>query len=178
MTSAAADENITTGVVRALGAGDLDAMEQLTDRAYADWGNRQTRALMAADVRVDRGDAVNLGLFHDERLTAMARALLIGGPWHIVDVCTDPVWQGRGCARVVLAELLGALRQKGDDEGITLEVRASNVPAQRLYGAAGFVSHGRRRGYYTDNGEDAVVMWRPPQSVIAAGTAGGWEPQL
>ncbi|MNR67441.1 ribosomal-protein-alanine N-acetyltransferase [compost metagenome] len=47
---------------------------------------------------------------------------------------------------------LGAIR-------ITLEVRASNYVAQNLYEKLGFRSVGVRRGYYTDNREDAVVMW-------------------
>jgi len=42
---------------------------------------------------------------------------------------------------------------------ITLEVRASNENVMRMYEAYGFKVIGRRRGYYTDNGEDAIVMW-------------------
>ena len=42
---------------------------------------------------------------------------------------------------------------------ITLEVRSSNLHAIRLYERFGFRAIGRRRGYYTDNGEDAVIMW-------------------
>jgi len=42
---------------------------------------------------------------------------------------------------------------------ITLEVRTSNDSAMRMYEAFGFKVIGRRKGYYTDNGEDAIVMW-------------------
>ena len=52
---------------------------------------------------------------------------------------------------------------KGDnDRGYTLEVRVSNVGAIRLYERFGFRARGVRRGYYTDNREDALVMWRDP----------------
>jgi len=44
-------------------------------------------------------------------------------------------------------------------ERITLEVRASNTIAQRLYAKRGFIPAGLRKGYYTDNGEDAIIMW-------------------
>ncbi|MBA3567721.1 MAG: GNAT family N-acetyltransferase, partial [Actinobacteria bacterium] len=44
--------------------------------------------------------------------------------------------------------------------GYTLEVRVSNVSAIRLYEQLGFESRGLRRGYYTDNREDALIMWR------------------
>jgi ribosomal-protein-alanine N-acetyltransferase len=49
-----------------------------------------------------------------------------------------------------------------DDErrGYTLEVRVSNEGAIRLYEQLGFSSRGIRRGYYTDNREDALIMWR------------------
>ena len=49
-----------------------------------------------------------------------------------------------------------------DDErrGYTLEVRVSNEAAIRLYEELGFETRGVRRGYYTDNREDALIMWR------------------
>nr|WP_249871593.1 ribosomal protein S18-alanine N-acetyltransferase [Oceanobacillus saliphilus] len=42
---------------------------------------------------------------------------------------------------------------------LSLEVRQSNIPAQKLYGKFGFVPGGIRKNYYTDNQEDAIVMW-------------------
>ena len=48
------------------------------------------------------------------------------------------------------------------ERGYTLEVRVSNLAAIGLYESFGFVSRGVRRGYYTDNREDAVIMWRDP----------------
>ena len=50
----------------------------------------------------------------------------------------------------------------GDGRGYTLEVRVSNTDAIRLYERLGFHSRGVRRGYYTDNREDALIMWRDP----------------
>ena len=44
---------------------------------------------------------------------------------------------------------------------MTLEVRVSNEPAQALYTKYGFTRQGIRRGYYSDNGEDAYIMWSP-----------------
>ena len=46
--------------------------------------------------------------------------------------------------------------------GYTLEVRVSNADAIRLYQRLGFEPRGIRRGYYTDNREDALIMWREP----------------
>jgi ribosomal-protein-alanine N-acetyltransferase len=44
-------------------------------------------------------------------------------------------------------------------DALTLEVRASNTSAQALYRRFGFSAAGVRKGYYADNGEDAIVMW-------------------
>jgi ribosomal-protein-alanine N-acetyltransferase len=46
--------------------------------------------------------------------------------------------------------------------GYTLEVRVSNNPAIKLYESLGFKARGVRRGYYTDNREDALIMWKDP----------------
>ncbi|MDX6664001.1 MAG: [ribosomal protein S18]-alanine N-acetyltransferase, partial [Solirubrobacteraceae bacterium] len=63
-----------------------------------------------------------------------------------------------GYGRIVFAALVQAAYDLGA-KWITLEVRTSNENAQRMYENFGFKVIGRRRGYYTDNGEDAIVMW-------------------
>ncbi|MDR6552180.1 ribosomal protein S18-alanine N-acetyltransferase [Paenibacillus qinlingensis] len=87
-----------------------------------------------------------------------------GGMWlimeeaHVTNIAVKDTYRGRKLGERLLRELmktssfLGAIR-------ITLEVRTSNYVAQNLYEKLGFRSVGVRRGYYTDNREDAVVMW-------------------
>ncbi len=60
-------------------------------------------------------------------------------------------------ARMLLASCGDAVRRGVTD--LTLEVRASNTAAQAMYRRFGFAPGGVRRGYYNDNGEDALVMW-------------------
>ena len=55
--------------------------------------------------------------------------------------------------------------------GYTLEVRVSNADAIRLYERVGFKARGIRRGYYTDNREDALIMWKDPLPAAAADSA-------
>ena len=55
--------------------------------------------------------------------------------------------------------------------GYTLEVRVSNEVAIKLYEQAGFKARGVRRGYYTDNREDALIMWKDPLPAAAADSA-------
>jgi ribosomal-protein-alanine N-acetyltransferase len=60
------------------------------------------------------------------------------------------------------------LGDRREHAGFTLEVRVSNDRAIRLYRRLGFVTHGVRPRYYSDNGEDALIMWRlPPERVTS-----------
>jgi ribosomal-protein-alanine N-acetyltransferase len=73
----------------------------------------------------------------------------------------DEPWRGRGVACQML-ERLFELTGEDVERGYTLEVRVSNDTAIALYRRLGFVETGIRRGYYTDNREDALIMWRDP----------------
>jgi len=78
--------------------------------------------------------------------------------WHIMNVAVDPEQRRRGIATSMLEDLLRRIDEGG--ARFTLEVRESNHAAIALYERYGFRAAGRRRRYYQDNGEDAVVMWR------------------
>jgi ribosomal-protein-alanine N-acetyltransferase len=78
--------------------------------------------------------------------------------WHIMNVAVDPGRRREGIATAMLTDLLR--RIDSNSARFTLEVRESNAGAIELYGRFGFRAAGRRRRYYQDNGEDAVVMWR------------------
>lgn len=81
------------------------------------------------------------------------------GAWHVLNVCVHPLHRGAGIGEA----LMRAFFEQADmlpHHGITLEVRVSNATAIRLYERLGFTSHGLRPGYYSDNGEDAIIMWR------------------
>jgi [ribosomal protein S18]-alanine N-acetyltransferase len=86
--------------------------------------------------------------------------------WHLMNVAVNPPLQRQGIASALLEHLfeLG----DGPDEQYTLEVRTSNDGAIRLYEDFGFRAAGRRRAYYHDNREDALIMWRTaPQRATA-----------
>jgi ribosomal-protein-alanine N-acetyltransferase len=78
--------------------------------------------------------------------------------WHIMNVAVDPQKRRQGIATALLGDLFR--RVDAQTERFTLEVRESNHGAIELYERFGFRAAGRRRRYYQDNGEDAVVMWR------------------
>ena len=82
----------------------------------------------------------------------------VGDEAHVTTIGVRRTDHGRGYGRALFAALIlrsYALRARW----ITLEVRVSNDHAIRLYEAFGFKCIGRRRAYYTDNSEDAVIMW-------------------
>jgi ribosomal-protein-alanine N-acetyltransferase len=79
--------------------------------------------------------------------------------WHILNVCVHPTRRGQRIGELLLETLFGRTGGRAD-RGFTLEVRVSNEPAIRLYRRVGFLDGGVRPRYYSDNGEDALVMWR------------------
>jgi [ribosomal protein S18]-alanine N-acetyltransferase len=86
-----------------------------------------------------------------------------GGFWMMLDeahICTLGVrgeWRGLGIGELLLSSMVERAAQL-DANVVTLEVRVSNTPAQRLYEKYGFKPVGVRKGYYSDNGEDALIM--------------------
>lgn len=106
----------------------------------------------------------------DEKVVAYAGTWVVLDEAHITNVAVHPDYQGRGYGRAILLALLARARGRGADRA-TLEVRTSNHKAQSLYSQYGFVVRGWRRGYYTDTGEDALIMWKDDLSDIALCTS-------
>lgn len=77
---------------------------------------------------------------------------------HVTTIGVDPAYRGRGFGEVLLMALFCEAIRRGST-WVTLEVRVSNDVAQRLYLKYGMTVQMTRRRYYSDNGEDAYVMW-------------------
>ena len=80
---------------------------------------------------------------------------------HITTIAIDPDFQGNGLGELLLVALIDRAHAIGA-RWLTLEVRVSNMVAQRLYEKYTFKEMGIRRRYYSDNNEDALVMWTDP----------------
>ncbi|MEX2425403.1 MAG: ribosomal protein S18-alanine N-acetyltransferase, partial [Thermomicrobiaceae bacterium] len=80
------------------------------------------------------------------------------GEAHVTTIGVAPELRGRGFGELLLVSLFEESIARGA-EWVTLEVRVSNTQAQRLYEKYGMSRHGVRRRYYSDNGEDADIMW-------------------
>jgi [ribosomal protein S18]-alanine N-acetyltransferase len=87
--------------------------------------------------------------------------------WHVMNVAVDDRLRRQGIASALLNHLFAEADAPGEE--YTLEVRPSNGAGLALYERFGFAAAGKRPGYYHDNREDAVVMWRrvPAQSAAA-----------
>ncbi len=90
-----------------------------------------------------------------------------GGMWlmvdegHIITFAVHPAWRRQNVGGRLLLSFLDLAHQRGAHEA-TLEVRLSNLPARRLYEKYGFRPVGLRPRYYSDNGEDALIMTTEP----------------
>lgn len=84
----------------------------------------------------------------------------LGNELQIMNVATDPAYRRRGYGTALVLDAERAARAQSL-VAVTLEVRASNQQAIALYERNGYRPIGVRQGYYSDNGEDAVVMVRP-----------------
>ncbi|WP_163102975.1 ribosomal protein S18-alanine N-acetyltransferase [Peribacillus alkalitolerans] len=77
---------------------------------------------------------------------------------HITNIAILPSYRGRGLGEKLLTHMMNVTRSR-NVVTMTLEVRVSNLVAQSLYEKLGFKKGGIRKNYYSDNGEDAIVMW-------------------
>lgn len=87
---------------------------------------------------------------------------------HIVAIAVREAYRRRGLGELLLAEAIELALANGQ-QVVTLEVRASNIAAQKLYEKYGFLRVGVRPRYYSDNHEDAVIMSTPPLDSEAFG---------
>jgi ribosomal-protein-alanine N-acetyltransferase len=143
---------------RRLALRDLNAIEEIELQSYpTPW----SRSMFAGELA--KPSSVCLGAFEPESGELLGYMIISRyvDAWHLMNVAVAPHHRRRGIASALLEQLFEKTRDESR-RGYTLEVRISNVAAIRLYERLGFRSRGVRRGYYTDNREDALIMWREP----------------
>jgi ribosomal-protein-alanine N-acetyltransferase len=114
----------------------------------------------------------SVGFFRQELQVACARSILVEADGKIIgyvlfwllpgavdihNIAVHANYRRRGIARVLLGRVIDEAKRQSITR-VLLEVRRSNFPAQKLYEAMGFMTTGVRKGYYSDNGEDAFAM--------------------
>ncbi|HMZ07291.1 MAG TPA: ribosomal protein S18-alanine N-acetyltransferase [Anaerolineales bacterium] len=93
----------------------------------------------------------------DKQIVAMIVSWLLVDELHVATIATHPDFRERGIGKRLLVHALLAAKAEGATSSI-LEVRASNQAALKMYHGFGYVEDGRRKEYYKDNNEDAILM--------------------
>ena len=144
--------------LRKLKLRDLNAIEEIERASYpTPW----SRSMFAGELA--KPSSICLGAV-DSATDELVGYLIISryvDAWHVMNVAVDPDHRRQGIASLLLNRLF-ELTSGRSRRGYTLEVRVSNAGAIKLYEELGFRPRGVRRGYYTDNREDALIMWKDP----------------
>ncbi len=141
--------------IRRLTYADLPQVIAIERRAFpTPW------SLAMFVLELSKPSGVCLAARRDGRLVGYLICSRYDAIWHVMNIAVDPDVRRTAVASGLIAELLE--RVGGLAARLTLEVRRSNAGAIALYERFGFLAAGRRRRYYQDTGEDAVIMWRTP----------------
>jgi [ribosomal protein S18]-alanine N-acetyltransferase len=137
---------------RGLTLGDLPAIMAIERESFTTpWRELTFQGLLL------RGDTDLIGALRGEHLVGYAVAWTVGDQAEIGNVAVTPSERGRGLGRVLVTRILDRVAARGALQCF-LEVRESNLIAQRLYEDVNFHAVGRRRNYYSSPTEDALVM--------------------
>ena len=102
--------------------------------------------------------AVYIVLEEDQKIIGYVGAWVVIDEAHITNVAILPSYRGKKLGEALLRKMMTVAKDMGA-RSMTLEVRVTNNVAQSLYRKLGFQNGGIRKNYYTDNQEDALVMW-------------------
>jgi [ribosomal protein S18]-alanine N-acetyltransferase len=143
---------------RRLKVRDLGPIEEIERGAYpTPW----SRSMFAGELA--KPSSICLGAI-DVEANRLVGYLIISryvDAWHVMNIAVAHDYRRRGIATRMM-ERLFEITSADAQRGYTLEVRVSNEAAIHLYERLGFKARGVRRGYYTDNREDALIMWKDP----------------
>jgi [ribosomal protein S18]-alanine N-acetyltransferase len=149
----------TTAVdIRRLQMRDLNDVERIERTSYpTPW----SRSMFIGEI--SKPSSICLGAFDPETGVLIGYIIVSRyvDAWHVMNVAVEPAERRHGVGTMLLDRLF-ELTTGDERRGYTLEVRVSNEGAIRLYERVGFHGRGVRRGYYTDNREDALIMWKDP----------------
>ncbi|MDR0325841.1 MAG: ribosomal protein S18-alanine N-acetyltransferase [Oscillospiraceae bacterium] len=140
--------------IRPLSAFDAAEMAEMEKKCFSlPWSLQSVKAELQNPI------ARYVGAFIGGTLAGYAGIQIVLDEGHITNIATAPEYRRQGIADTLMRELLAAATERGL-AFVTLEVRESNVPAQTLYEKHGFAAVGRRKGYYDEPKEDALLMTR------------------
>ena len=138
---------------RAMTEADIPALVAIEAQSFYDaWNENMLRNEIANEL------TTYLVMECAGKLVGYAGFWLVAGEAQITRVAVTDAERGQGYGTRLTAALVSKAWELGA-EAITLEVRESNIAAQKAYLTCGFASEGIRPNYYEDNHENAVIMW-------------------
>ena len=139
--------------IRAMKERDIPRIMEIERASFVTpWTEGLFKSQLAFKDRV-----INLVLIEAEVIVAYAAAWIAYDEIHLMSIAVAPERRERGFGEEMLVNVLKTGRARGAARAI-LEVREGNETARRFYRKHGFCEIGRRRAYYSDTGEDAIVM--------------------
>lgn len=142
-------------IVREMTANDIESVLQIERQSFSiPW----TRNAFEIELKKNMLSKYVLAEIEGE-IVGYAGMWIIMDEIHITNIAVSPVHRGKGIGDILLEEINKTCERK-KMRGITLEVRKSNYVAQSLYKKHGFEEAGIRPKYYSDNKEDAIIMWK------------------
>ncbi len=143
----------TSTTIRTMTAADIKAARLIDEDAFHDpWSDN-----MWVD-EINNSLSTYLVLEENGIMLGYAGFWLVVGEAQVTRVAIAKTERNRGLGKVLTKAMLESAWEQGAT-AMTLEVRESNISAQKIYQANGFVSEGVRPNYYEDNHENAVIMW-------------------
>jgi [ribosomal protein S18]-alanine N-acetyltransferase len=146
--------------VRRLSYGDLPSVLSIERRSFpTPW------SLAMFVLELSKPSGICLAATTDHGLVGYLVCSRYADVWHLMNVAVTPDLRRQGIATMLMRDMFEAA---GPDARYTLEVRTSNEEAITMYRRFGFRGAGRRRRYYHDNGEDALIMWLDSPATVGA----------
>lgn len=144
---------MTEVIVRRMNEIDIDGVLLVEEQCFTTpW----SRAGFVAEMKNEL--SYYLVMIESGKIIGYAGMWIIVDEAHVTNVAILSEYRGRRLGERLMGELIQHAKARGA-VSMTLEVRTTNITAQSLYEKFGFTSRGVRRNYYTDNQEDALIMW-------------------
>ncbi len=141
--------------IRKASPGDLSAIAAIEKESFAlPWSEDALGKIIA----MPEEKGLMLAASADGEIIGFSAYLVFYDEVNIINLAVSKPYRRLGAGTALMKKMLAGAHASGYGR-ITLEVRRSNAAAIALYEQSGFVSVGVRRGYYTDNNEDAFIMW-------------------
>lgn len=156
-------------VVRPMCLDDLDDVMEIELKCFATpWSRRSFEEELTKNNR-----AIYVAAAIGDKVVGYGGLWKIYEEGHITNIAVHPTYRRMKVGSAII-NALNAIAKTVNIECMTLEVRESNIAAQNLYRKFGFKVCGRRRHYYQDNGEDALIMWQCKDGCNGCNGDGSW----